>query len=475
MVMATLSSAGISGSGLDETMIAKLVALQRQSLVPLQQKASVLDSKISTFGQIKSLMSTLQDAATSLADADTWRLSNATSTNTAVTATVTDANALPGSSVISVTQLARSQSVATGVMPTATQFGAGKLTITMGSWDKTGDQFSNPGTPVEIDIAAGAKLEDVVQAINSKGTGVVASVLKDAQGERLVLRSRATGADAGFTVGASGDSSLSALAFNGKATTGSVAQYAQNAEINVNGITVQSTTNEFKQTVPGLNITVNQVTAAATPVTVTVSSDTEGMKKKIQAFMDAYNGLNDALASSTKYDAESKAAGVLQGDSTTVGMTNSLRSVVSGTVAGGADTLKRLSDMGIQIQKGGKLTFGTTASDKTKLDAALKDPESMSKMFAAVGTDGQPDTQGLAARMKDFTRKALEFDGTFDTKSKSLQELKKSNGKSQDRINDQADSLEKRLREQYASLDKKMSGYSALSAYMNQQVSQWNK
>src|SRR5260370_31636425 len=54
MVMATLSSAGISGSGLDETMIAKLVALQRQSLVPLQQKASVLDSKISTFGQIRS-------------------------------------------------------------------------------------------------------------------------------------------------------------------------------------------------------------------------------------------------------------------------------------------------------------------------------------------------------------------------------------------------------------------------------------
>ena len=98
--MATLSSAGISGSGLDETMIAKLVALQRQSLVPLQQKASVLDSKISTFGQIKSLMSTLQDAATSLADADTWRLTNATTTNTAVTATVTDANALPGSSVI---------------------------------------------------------------------------------------------------------------------------------------------------------------------------------------------------------------------------------------------------------------------------------------------------------------------------------------------------------------------------------------
>ncbi|MDH0850677.1 MULTISPECIES: flagellar filament capping protein FliD [Delftia] len=471
--MATLSSAGISGSGLDETMIAKLVALQKQALVPLQQKASVLDSKISTFGQIKSLMSTLQDAATSLANADTWRLANATSTNTAVAVSVTDANALPGSSVISVGKLARSQSVATGIMPAATQFGAGKLTITMGSWNADGTQFNNPGTPLDIDIAAGAKLEDVVQAINSKGAGVVASVLKDAQGERLVLRSRSTGADAGFTVGASGDASLSALAFNGAATSGSVAQYAQNAEINVNGITVQSTTNEFKQTLPGLNITVTQQTTA--PVTVTVSSDTEGMKKKIQAFMDAYNALNDALGSSTKYDAESKVAGVLQGDATTVGMTNSLRSVLSGTVDGGSDTLKRLSDMGIQIQKGGKLAFGTTASDKTKFEAALKDPESMSKMFASAGTDGQPNTQGLAARMKDFTKKALEFEGTFDNKNKSLQALKKDNGKSQDRVNDQADSLEKRLRAQYASLDAKMGSYSSLSAYMNQQVAQWNK
>src|SRR5258708_39043418 len=96
MVMATLSSAGISGSGLDETMIAKLVALQRQSLVPLQQKASVLDSKISTFGQIKSLMSTLQDAATSLANADTGRLTNAATTNSAVADRVRGAHALPG-------------------------------------------------------------------------------------------------------------------------------------------------------------------------------------------------------------------------------------------------------------------------------------------------------------------------------------------------------------------------------------------
>lgn len=471
--MATLSSAGISGSGLDETMIAKLVALQKQALVPLQQKASVLDSKISTFGQLKSLMSTLQDAAKAMADPDAWRVTNVTTSSTAVTMSVTDANALPGSSEITVTELARSQSVASGVMTSDARFGAGKLTITTGRWSDDRTQLNNSGTPLEIDVPADAKLEDVVKAINGKNGDVIASVLKDAQGERLVLRSRKTGADTGFSVGASGDASLSALAFNGAATTGSVVQYAQNAQAVVNGISVESTTNEFKQTLPGLNITVNQKTDGK-PVTATVTSDTEAMKKKIQTFMDAYNALNDALGNSTKYDAESKQAGVLQGDSTTVGLANSFRSVMSGSVTG-ADTFKRLSDMGIQIQKGGKLTFGTTASDKAKFEAALKDPTALSKIFSAAGEDGQPSTQGLAVRMKDFTTKALEFEGTFDNKSKSLQALKKDNGKSQDRVNDQADTLEKRLRAQYASLDAKMGRYSSLSAYMNQQVSQWNK
>ncbi|WP_034387473.1 flagellar filament capping protein FliD [Comamonas composti] len=467
-----LTAAGI-GSGLNvESMITQLVAVQKQSLQPLQQKATVLDSKISTFGQLKSLMSQLSDAAKALAAPDAWRVSSVASSGTAVAATVTGTGALSGAAEVTVSQLARAQTVASGVMDAGTRFDAGgSLTISMGRWSENASQFTGSGTSVTINIAQAATLEDVVSSINGQNSGVVASVLKDAQGERLVLRSRETGADAGFSVSTSGDPGLSQLAFNGTPASGATVQMAQNAKAVVNGIDVESTTNELKQTLPGLSLTLNQITSA--PVTVSVSSDTEALKKKLQTFVDAYNALNDLMVNSTKYDAESKKGGVLQGDSTTVGMTNGLRSVLAGTVDGA--TLGRLSDMGLQIEKGGKLSFGSSASDKAKFEAALKNTEALGQLFGAAGVEGQSTTQGLAVRMQEFTRQLLEFDGTIDLKNKGLQELKKSNGKAQEKVNEQAVALEKRLRTQYASLDSKMANLSKLSAYMSQQVAQWNK
>ena len=76
--------------------------------------------------------------------------------------------------------------------------------------------------------------------------------------------------------------------------------------------------------------------------------------------------------------------------------------------------------------------------------------------------------------MKTLTKSMLEFEGTFDTKNSSLTALKKSNTKAQDRVNDQATAFEARMRAQYTALDTKMASLSSLSAYMTQQVSQWN-
>ena len=283
-----------------------------------------------------------------------------------------------------------------------------------------------------------------------------------------MLRSKDTGTNTAFSVTAAGDENLNALA---STASGTVVQAAQNARIVVNGITVESATNDFKSVLPGLNITVSQVTTSA--ANVTVKTDTEGLKKSVQSFMDAYNALNDLLATSTKYDSESQTAGTLQGDSTAVNMANSLRAAVSGTV-NGIGGVNRLAELGIQIAKGGKMSFGTSTTDKAKLEKALSDPASLNAVFASVGTEGQSDTQGLAVRMKTLTKSMLEFEGTFDTKNSSLTALKKSNTKAQDRVNDQATAFEARMRAQYTALDTKMASLSSLSAYMTQQVSQWN-
>lgn len=451
-----LTAAGI-GSGLDvESLISQMVTLQKSPLKALQTAASSLDTKISAYGKLKSLMSTLNDAATNLAKTETWKTSTAASSNTAVTVAVTDANALAGTSDVTVEALARGHSQASPLVAADAKF-EGTLTLKLGP----------TGTPKPITIAAGSSMDAVVAAINKENTGVVASTMTDADGQqRLVLRSKDTGENAKFTVIASGgDGSLNAL------TTGAVVQEAQNAKIVVNGISVQSTTNDFKSVLPGLNITVSQITTE--PASVTVKTDTESLKKSLQTFMDAYNALNDLLATSTKYDSESQTAGTLQGDSTAVSMTNNLRNAISGTVNGIGD-VNRLSELGIQVAKGGKLSFGTSTNDKAKLEKALSNPESLRAVFASAGTEGQADTQGLAVRMKALTKSMLDFEGTFDTKTASLNAQKKSNTKAQDRVNDQATAFEARMRAQYTALDTKMASYSTLSAYMTQQVSQWN-
>jgi flagellar hook-associated protein 2 len=463
-----LTAAGI-GSGLDvETMISKLVTLQKQPLQQLQTTASSINSQISTMGSLKSLMSTLKDTASKLTDSNAWQLTTAASSNAAVAVKVTGA-ATPGASEISVQQLARSQSLASGNFAiasgaTSAVFGAaGNLTIT--------NSLDSSKTTGPIAITADMTLDQVAAAINQKSSasGVTASVLQDANGQRLVMRSKDSGVANAFTI--SGDGAITdALGTTGTTPT-AVLQAAQNAKATVNGIAVESATNDFKQTLPGLSFTVSQVTQAGAPAVVTVTSDTDGMKKNLQSFMDAFNALSSKLAEVTKYDADTKTAGVMQGDSTIVGLSNGLRGVLSSSLGG-----INLSDIGIQLGKGGQLAFGTSSTDKAKLEATLQDPAKLAQMFSAPGEDGKPATKGLAVRMKEYADQMLTFDtGLFDAKNKSLQKLKTQNGKDQDDVNARADAFEQRMRAQYTALDTKMGSYSALSAYMSQQISQWNR
>ena len=242
-------------------------------------------------------------------------------------------------------------------------------------------------------------------------------------------------------------------------------QYGQNAKATLNGIGVESATNTFADTIPGLSFSVAQVTTA--PVEMAVNSDTAALKKGIQDFVNAYNAVNDLLTSSTKYDAETKKAGALQGDNTTVGLQNMLRSVM-GSTAAGAGAFERLADVGIDIKRGGKLEV-----TDTKLDAALKNPEALKAMFS-VNVSGNPTANGLALKVKELTGRMLSFEGVLDNKNGAINASVKRNAADQDRVNDRAARVEARLRAQYLALDVKMASLSGLSAYMGQQVSQWN-
>ncbi len=54
------------------------------------------------------------------------------------------------------------------------------------------------GVPVDIDITATDTVSDIASKINGADAGVTATVLSDASGERLLLRGKNTGEEAGF-------------------------------------------------------------------------------------------------------------------------------------------------------------------------------------------------------------------------------------------------------------------------------------
>lgn len=471
-----ISSIGI-GSGLDvNSIVSQMVALEKRPLNQLQAQASSIQTRLSTYSQIKSLMSTLGDAAAKLTRDGSWNGMSITSSNSdAVSATVTGI-ASATSMGISVQQLARAQSVASSAVPKDSALGGGTLTIQLGSWLHTTPppQFT-PGTdsPLPVTVGATDSLSTIAAKINDANAGVTATVMLDATGQRLLVRSTKTGAESGFRIQVAEDPAspgLSALSFDPQHAAGvgmaaNAAQYGKNALAKLNGIDISSSTNTFADTIPGLSITVSKVTTDE--VNLRVASDTAAQKKNIQDFVAAYNAVNDLLSTSTSYNAETKVAGVLQGDSTAVGLQGALRMLTMGS-AGGTGAFQRLADAGISMERGGKLTV-----DNTKLDAALKDPASLKALFANPATAGQGG--GIGVQFKSFTSGLLSLDGLMNNKSDALNAAVKRNTAEQDKVNDRAALVEKRLRAQYTALDTKMASLTSLSSYISQQVASWNK
>lgn len=458
-----ISSAGI-GSGLDVAKIVEqMVAAEKIPLKKLEYKAEGIQTQISTYGEIKSLTSKLGDIVSKLTRDSAWNGVSISSSNSTISGTMTGI-AAPGTYNIKVDKLAQAQTTALGGLGGAAltkdqaMGAAGTLKLTMGTQSK------------DIALTSSDTLTTIAAKVNEAGMGIQASVVTDVDGkERLMLRSKETGTDKGFTVDLAGAAST---VLAGQNTT----QAAQNAEIKLNGMTVESSTNTFANTIPGLSLTVSETTSTA--ASLNVKTDTEAVKKNIQEFVDTYNELNDLLTKSTKSvrttdgkldpSVQKEGVGTLQGDSATVSLQNSLRMLTQG-ISGSTGGLTRLAEIGIQMQEGGKLS-----TDTTKLDKALTNLEGLKGLFAnkadALGQGG-----GIAVNFKNFTDKLLSFDGTLNTKTDSLERTLKSNSAAQDKVNTRADTLEKRLYAQYSALDTKMASLNALNAYVSQMVTTWNK
>ena len=471
-----ISSAGI-GSGLDvASIVSKLMSIERAPLTALETQATSYNSRLSTMGKLQSQFGAMRDKANALVATTLWSSTTATASDSAALKISTASNAVPGNYAVAVNRLAVGQTaISTPLADSSATLGTGTLTIALGSYGEgspaAGFTAKDGSSALTLSIGDGdSSLAGLRDKINSANAGVLASIVTDATGARLSIRSRETGAENAFRITATetsddGNAStgLSALNFDASASSSPMLRStsAANADLSINGIAISSASNTLNNVIDGLTMTLQKT--SATPVDVTVKSDTAAVRGAITDFVAAFNSLASYLHTQTAYNADNKTGGALQGDQGALGMQSQLRGVLNeGSSA--TSLWGRLSDIGIALK-----TDGTLETTTTKLDNALENLGELRKLLATDGTSSAGS--GFVRRFKRLADDTLAADGALDTRSSGLRTSLTRNGKSQETAQKRLDQTEARLRAQYSALDTTMAKLSTTSAYVKQQFS----
>lgn len=371
----------ISGmvSGLDwSSMISQLVQLERRPITLLEEKQDTLSEKKTAWNQVNSKLLSLKTAASSLSSLDDFDVFKPSAAITGSGSEVGDllgyavgSNASEGTYSIVVNSLATAEKTASTGFSTASEaLGlSGTLLIN--------DQ--------ELTIAATDSLSTIQQKINAMNSGddpvdVTASIITVADDEyRLTLTSKNTGAD-GFTIeDAPGSTVLSEFGFT-EVTEG------RDAEITLDGFTITRSTNQITDVISGVTLNLLGADAAST-ITLNVTRDNDGVKEKIQDFVDSYNEVMSYIAGQNTVSEEGETSGTLFGDTSLQTVKSTLRRIVLSEVTGLDSTLNYLSLIGVNLDKTGKLSI-----DDETLDGYLETNfQDVVNLFVAQGSSTSSD------------------------------------------------------------------------------------
>jgi flagellar capping protein FliD len=149
---------------------------------------------------------------------------------------------------------------------------------------------------------------------------------------------------------------------------GNVLSCGSNAYFSIDGIALESESNDTEGFIPGA--TVHLLMASADEeVTLSIDKDIDGVKEKIQALVDAYNEIYNYIKTNTAYATEDdEEDGDLYGDMTTSTITSKLSHAFRGQFSSASGAYKTLLSIGISTD----YQTGNFSIDDTKLTKALE-------------------------------------------------------------------------------------------------------
>ena len=464
--MASISSLG-SGSGLDLSgILTSLMQAEQQPLLVLQQKEASYQSKISALGTLQGALSALQTAAGSMVPAtgttvaEKYSTYSASISDTTIASASASTGAVAGSYSLEVSSLAKMQRLVSpssaGYTSASSVIGTGDLKIEFGSLSGGIYTADNARTKTITIDSTNATLGGLRDAINAANIGASATIVVGTAGAQLVLSSNSTGLSNVMQL-----SGLSGFNYAAAANTGTMTQAAAqggqaatNAAFTLNGIAATSSTNSVSGVLDGVTLNLTKETTTAT--TLTVSKNTTGnLTTALNNFIKAYNDANTSMTELGAYNSESKAAGALQGNSTLRTAQNQVRNLVFGATGGGSSVYQRLSDIGVSLDKTGKLSL-----DSAKLGKAVTaDFDGVAKLVSTVGSTFKTSIEGLVSSTGSIT-------SATDGANRTIKDIVKR----QEALSRHLTAIEANYRAQFTALDSLISRMKQTSATLTQQL-----
>jgi flagellar hook-associated protein 2 len=394
-----ISAATGLASGIDiEGLVARLMTVERQPLVLLQNRQASLAAKRSALGALAGKLGELRRQAELLADPGKFFPRSVTSSNDAVAVATASPGAGRGTFTLTVTGLARGS-----IAAAATTVGALTDTVAAGDGSFT-FRLGADGADVAIPVTATTTLEQLVKAVNDANAGVRAAAINvgtaAAPAWKLTLTSNATGAANDIVVQADGTTL-------GITNT----QAATDALFTVSGVgSFARASNTFADVIPGVTVTL-KAPSGTTELAVDYSAG--ALQAAVQGLVNAYNDVMTSVASQSAgaSDADGRVTpGVLSGEGVPRSIVASLRGALGAQRSG---TFGRLSDIGVSVTRTGTVTLDPAAFQR----ALETDAQAVSDLVAGTGT-----TAGIADLLLQVVEAATRSpSGSLSTRQQGLE------------------------------------------------------
>ncbi|KQN39537.1 hypothetical protein ASG37_08270 [Sphingomonas sp. Leaf407] len=458
------------GSGTDTVALVKsLVDAQfAGKTAQLTKRQDTLTSQVSTLSEVKSGITGFANALTTLVKNGTLATQLTSSSG------VVRASVLPGARVagtmasVSVTRLASAQvAVTREAVPEGTALGTGSLTLKFGKIDGNGS-FAWNGKDIDpIVLTSGdtASLQGIADKITSAKAGVTASVVSDANGQRLVLKG-ASGEEQAFTLTATPDTANNGLeklnvGFDGSTSGARMVTQAGNAQLTVDGVELSRDTNSVTGAIPGVRLELTGLTAGV-PATIGTTPPTDAISQAVTDFVATYN---EVMATVQK--ATDPITGALRADPATASLKRSLqRLTLTELTTAGDDTPSRLAQIGVATNRDGTLRVETAQLAKALAD----NPAALEAMFVAgTGATGK----GLSAALNAISLAAVDTQTGLGATSARYTKAQSAIDDEKTKVTTQSETVSTRMTQQFAASEARVAAYKAQQAQMETMVKMW--